>query len=181
MRQQYFISLYHCIAATVLVALGPVHGTLAEVLEAKDDTFYLEVVREVGATPAQAYDQFIRIGEWWNASHTWFGDSGNLSIEPVAGGCFCERSGERSAMHMRVSFVEPGARMHLLGGLGPLQGMGLQGAMVWSFEPTDSGGTRIMHSYRVTGHASAGLRELAPIVDRVQTDQVDRLQSKLSP
>ena len=162
-------------------ALSAIHAAVAEVLEAENDTFYLEIVREVTTSPERAYEQFIRVGEWWNARHTWFGDSRNLSIEPVAGGCFCEIDGERSAAHMRVSFVQPGVRMHLLGGLGPLQAMGLQGAMVWSFEPGNNGGTRILHSYRVTGHASAGLRELAAVVDKVQTDQVDRLQAKLSP
>ena len=166
------------LALSAVLTAGPLR---AEVLEATESMFYLEVSRDVPVHPEQAYQQFVRVGDWWNASHTWYGDAANLSIEPVAGGCFCERAGERSVMHMQVSLVEPGSKIHLLGGLGPLQGMALQGAMVWSFEALEQGGTRILHTYRVTGYPSAGLTDLAAIVDRVQTEQVERLQSRLTP
>ena len=42
---------------------------------------------------------------------------------------------------MRVSFVDPGVEVRMLGGLGPLQMMGLHGAMSWRFEPRQDGGT----------------------------------------
>lgn len=168
-------------ALVFMLVLGalcrPVTG---EVLESRDNGFYLEVTKEVPVGPQQAYGQFIRVDEWWNADHTWFGRAENLSIEPVAGGCFCERSGDRSALHMTVSYVEPGVQISMLGGLGPLQGMGLHGAMAWKFVALPSGKTRIVHTYRVTGQAPGGTEKLARIVDRVQTGQVERLQSLLT-
>jgi hypothetical protein len=162
----------------VLAFCGPVTG---EVLESGENGFYLEVTEEVVAGPQETYAQFIRVAEWWNPDHTWFGDAENLIIEPVAGGCFCERAGDRSALHMVVSYVNPGDQVNMLGGLGPLQGMGLQGVMVWRFEALPSGGTRILHTYRVTGQAPGGTEKLARVVDQVQTQQVGRLQSRLTP
>lgn len=151
----------------------------AEVQYATDAGFYLEVSRDVSASPEDAYAQFLRIGEWWNSDHTWFGDARNLSIDAEAGGCFCEREGDKSALHMLVTFVDPGKAVHLVGGLGPLQGLALHGAMVWQFEPLPDGGTRINHSYRVIGYYPQGLDGLARVVDQVQTGQLERLQAKL--
>lgn len=152
----------------------------AEVLEVSEGGFYMEVTRTVPVTPAVAYGQVLRVGEWWNASHTWFGRAENLMIEPEAGGCFCERSGDRSHLHMLVSHVDPGVQLSLLGGLGPLQAMSVQGVMDWKFEPMPDGTTRIVHSYRVSGYTPAGLTKIAPVVDQVLTEQVDRLRRKLS-
>ena len=168
------LSRYLC-----LLLVAPVGGAMAEVIDAADAGFHLEISREVAVTPAQAYAQFLRVHEWWDADHTWFGSAENLSIDPRAGGCFCERSGGREVLHMTVSYVDPGVELRMLGGLGPLQGMGLHGAMAWKFEAVDKGGTRIVHSYRVAGYASGGLRDLAAIVDRVQTGQVEGLRARL--
>jgi len=97
----------------------------------------------------------------------------------AAGGCFCEVDGEKSALHMIVSYVDPGKEMRMLGGLGPLAGLALHGAMSWRFEPLGSGGTRIIHTYRVAGYLPDGLDSLAPVVDAVQTNQVARLARAL--
>ncbi len=163
-----------------LVLLAFTGQSLAEVRYATDNGFFLEVTRDVTASPEASYAQFVRVGEWWNSDHTWFGDAANLSISPEAGGCFCEKAGDRSAFHMLVTYVDPGKAMHLVGGLGPLQGLGLHGAMAWKFEGLDDGGTRIVHSYRVTGYYPEGLQDLAKVVDQVQTGQVEALQARLS-
>ena len=151
----------------------------AEVLYAVDSGFHIRIAHEVKADPATAYAQFLRVGEWWNGDHTWFGKAENLSIEPWMGGCFCEAAGGKSAMHMTVSYVDPGREVRMIGGLGPLSGLGLDGAMNWMFEPLDNGGTRIVHNYRVTGYYPEGLQDLAKIVDQVQTLQVSGLLAKL--
>ena len=164
----------------LLVLLTFSGASLAEVRYAADNGFFLEVTREVAASPAMSYAQFIRVGEWWDSDHTWFGDAARLSLAEEAGGCFCERAGDRSAFHMLVTYVDPGKAMHLVGGLGPLQGLGLHGAMAWKFEELDDGGTRIVHSYRVTGYYPEGLQNLAKVVDQVQTGQVDALQARLN-
>lgn len=152
----------------------------ADVTSKGETGFNLKITAEVPVRPKQAYDQFIRVGEWWTKSHTWYGDSANLSIEPRAGGCFCEISGENEVLHMLVTFVQPGVELKMVGGLGPLQMMGVHGGMSWRFEDIDTG-TRIVQSYNVTGYAPGGLSDLAEIVDAVQTGQMNALVNKLSP
>lgn len=154
-------------------------GLSAEVTSKGETGFNLKITGEAGVTPAVAYEQFVRINEWWIASHTWYGDANNLSIEQKAGGCFCEISGDNQVLHMMVTYVKPGEEIKMVGGLGPLQMMGLQGGMSWRFEPTDVG-TRIIQSYNVTGYSPGGLLDLADIVDSVQTDQLRALVTKLN-
>jgi len=141
--------------------------------------FSLEITELTGATPAAAYQQFLKVSDWWLADHTWFGKSENLSIEPKAGGCLCEIDGDRQVMHLQVALVLPDSEIQFLGGLGPLQSMGVYGAMTWKFTP-DPKGSKITLTYHVTGFTPAGLDHLAAVVDKVLHDQVNALVAKLS-
>ncbi|MFP6794415.1 MAG: hypothetical protein VB996_14225 [Pseudomonadales bacterium] len=154
-------------------------AALADVTSKGDTGFTLVITGEVKTTPVEAYDQFIRIEEWWLEGHTWYGRSENLSIEPKAGGCFCEISGDNQVLHMLVSYVQPGVELKMVGGLGSLQMMGVHGAMSWPFEPI-ADGTRIIQTYNVTGYVPGGLKEVADIVDSIQTSQLNALVNKLS-
>lgn len=151
----------------------------ADVLNQGPGGFNLRITAEVPVEPATAYQQFIRVGEWWVASHSWFGKSENFSIDPQAGGCFCEKNGDQEVLHMLVTFVNPGSEVRMTGGLGPLQLMGLHGGMSWKFEPIDQG-TRIVQIYNVSGYAPGGLESLAPVVDAVQTQQLNALVQRLT-
>ncbi len=151
----------------------------ADVISKGDTGFNLVITGVVEQTPAEAYAQFIRIDEWWLEGHTWYGEGENLSIEPKAGGCFCEVSGDNQVLHMLVTYVQPGVELKMVGGLGPLQMMGIHGGMSWRFESIPDG-TRIIQTYNVTGYAPSGLTDLADIVDSVQTSQLKALVSKLS-
>ena len=152
----------------------------ADVIHAAESGFEIKMSVPVAATPEQAYAQFLRIDEWWSADHTWFGKAENLSIEPRAGGCFCERTDDESVLHMTVAFVAPNREIRLLGGLGPLQQMGLHGVLTFKFIPVSDNETRIVQIYRVTGYDPNGLKALAPIVDKVQTQQLDRLRDRFT-
>lgn len=153
--------------------------SLADVVNKGEAGFNLRITGNVNTTPAEAFAQFIQIGEWWVKSHTWFGNADNLSIDARPGGCFCEKSGDREALHMLVTYVDPGQELKMVGGLGPLQMMGLQGGMSWRFEATDTG-TRITQTYNVSGYAPGGLSDIADIVDAVQTQQLNALVNKLN-
>jgi len=83
-------------------------AALADVTSKGDSGFTLVITGEVMTTPVEAYGQFIRIEEWWLEGHTWYGKGENLSIEPKADGCFCEKSGDNQVQHMLVSYVQPG-------------------------------------------------------------------------
>ena len=165
-------------AALMLAGVGTsLSATVANgaVVDSSPQGFTIENVETVPVAPDVAFRALVEdVGRWWPADHTWWGDAARLSIEPRAGGCFCEIDGARQAAHMRVSFVDPGRLLRMTGGLGPLQGMGLHGALDWRFEAID-GGTRITLYYRVGGYSPDDLAEFAPVVDQVQAVQLGGL------
>ena len=153
----------------------------AEVLSSAATGFSLKITGQAPVSPDQAYAQFIKVADWWDASHSYYGDSNNFSIEPRAGGCFCEKSGDNEVLHMLVTFVRPGVEVRMVGGLGPLQMMGVHGGMSWTFTQLEDGNTLITQTYNVTGYSEGGLAGLAPIVDAVQTGQHNALLARLTP
>ena len=112
------------------------------------------------------------VDRWWPKDHSWWGNESKLSIDARAGGCFCELAGARQAQHMAVVFVDPGRTLRMTGGLGPLQGMGLGGALEFRLAPADGGGTRITMFYRAGGYTPDDLSKFAPVVDKVQAQQL---------
>lgn len=149
----------------------------AEVINSSEHGFTLRIEKTVNSDAMTAYRQFIRIGEWWDAEHTWFGEAENLSLEPRAGGCFCEKSAGREVLHMTVTYVDPGREVRMTGGLGPLQMMGVHGGWSWQFSALPDDTTKIILNYQVVGFLADGLDSLAAVVDGVQTSQVERLVS----
>ncbi len=166
----------------LLILLLGVTSTLlnAKVLDKAADGFTLEISFETKADAKTAYNQFINVGDWWNSEHTWFGDASRMYIEPSVNGCFCEIDGEKQALHMTISYVDPYKEMRMIGGLGPLQGLGLHGGMSWKFDTLDNGNTKITHRYQVTGYMQGGLEGLANIVDSVQAIQMKGLEKALT-
>ena len=72
------------------------------------------------------------VDRWWDAAHTYTGDSTNMSLDATAGGCLCETLPDGGSVeHMRVVYAEPGKTLRLQGGLGPLQSMAVAGAMTF--------------------------------------------------
>lgn len=160
--------------------LLPGQLAFADVVTSAASGFEIKVEVEVPTSASEAYDQFLKVDEWWDTNHSLYGKAAGFSIEPRAGGCFCETDGDKSRLHMLVTEVEPGRKLVMVGGLGPLQGLGLHGAMSFTFEPVTESRARIIHVYRVTGYHPDGLQGLATAVNRVQTGQLQRLQTKLT-
>lgn len=161
-------------AAGLLSGMLCVPGA-AEVTDAAPGGFGVEHVRQVPHGPERAWSLFVNeVGQWWNDDHTWFGDATALSIEAVAGGCFCELAEAGVVEHLRVGMAAPGRALRLLGGLGPLQPLGVAGAMTVDFEALGAGETRVRLVYRVSGHTPDGLAAWAGPVDRVLGEQLDR-------
>lgn len=159
----------------VLLAAGLVTLSVPGLAEVKDASalgFTVENSVVLMTDPASAWQALVgEVDGWWPKDHTWWGKSGTLSIDARAGGCFCERSGQRQAQHLQVLFVDPGKLLRLGGGLGPLQGMGLYGVLEWRLLPVE-GGTRITYWYRAGGYTPDDLRALAGVVDQVQAQQL---------
>ena len=149
------------------------HPADATVKDATASGFTVENTELVQVDADAAWKALVHdVDRWWPKDHSWWGTKSMLSIDARAGGCFCEIAGARQARHMAVVFVDPGRTLRMTGGLGPLQGMGLDGALEFRLAPADGGGTRITMSYRAGGYTPDDLSKLAPVVDKVQAQQL---------
>ena len=120
------------------------------------------------------------IDEWWNGDHSWSGDAANLYVDTKTDRCFCERlPGGGQVEHLRLIYTRPDAELRFDGALGPLQTMAAQGRMLWRIEPAD-GGSRVTFVYHVFGHPEGGLDGIAPAVDGVIGEQLQRLIERLA-
>ena len=153
--------------------------TLADVVYANDRGFKITNSFKTSKTEQQVWQALVyKVDAWWPKDHSWWGDKGTFSIDPIAGGCFCEKSGKNSAEHMHIAFVEHGKLLRMTGGLGPLQGMGLYGALDWKINGDDSE-TAVTLTYTVSGYYPDGYSKLAVIVDKVQAMQLGGLANSL--
>ncbi len=171
-----------------MLAIGPVlaANAQADVVQKSDAGFVVAAEQDLPAeSPLDVWQALIAPAQWWNPLHSWSGDAGNLSLVPEAGGCFCEKlpppkgapddmhSG--SIEHMRVIAAMPPKLLRLSGALGPLQGEALTGTLTVVLKPLTGGGTHLTWSYVVGGFMRQKPDEIAPVVDKVLTEQFVRL------
>ena len=167
------------VAAIAIVAAMAFGTARAEVKDSAPNGFTIENSQVVPVDAATAWKALVDdVGRWWPKDHTWWGDASKLSIQARAGGCFCEVDGERQAWHMTVTFVDPGSTLRMTGGLGPLQGMGLDGALEWRFAKAAEG-TKITLWYRAGGYTPDDISKFVPVVDQVQGQQLGGLADYL--
>jgi uncharacterized protein YndB with AHSA1/START domain len=166
------------IAALALAGSSP---AAAEVKSSTPGGFEVEAKVTVAASAADVYAALGRIGEWWDPAHSYSGKGENLSLDSRIGGCFCERlEGGGAVEHLRVVYAQPGQLLRLQGGLGPLQAHAVAGTLTWTLKPAING-TEISQTYIVGGYIPGGADKLAPLVDQVLAEQLQRLQAKLGP
>jgi uncharacterized protein YndB with AHSA1/START domain len=165
--------------AAVAVALAAsASAPRAEVLDSSAGGFTVKNTVTIAATPEDAYRQLTtKVGQWWNPEHTYSGESQNLSIDAWAGGCFCEKLPvQGSVRHMVVVFASPGKMLRMTGGLGPLQGLAVSGSLTFQLTAVDKV-TKVEMSYTVGGYRPGGLQDLAPVVDGMLREQLERLKN----
>ncbi len=161
----------------LLAAAAYVPTALAAVVSVGQGGFIIARDVQVSAAPERVYRSYVEdYGRWWHPSHSWSGDALNFTLDAQPGGCLCERWAGGAAQHMRVGYVEPGRVLRLVGGLGPLQQLGLSGTMNLNFESAGEG-TLLKLEYRVAGYDPAGFDKLAPLVDAVLGEALGRLKS----
>ena len=154
--------------ALAAVALSFATFSQAEVASSSEHGFQIQLEQSFEGSAQQGYRHFINnVSEWWLDAHTWFGYAANLSIDATAGGCFCEINGDLQAMHMQVAYVDPRKTLRLVGGLGPLQSLGMNGTMTISFSDN-----KVSLNYIVGGYPTTDFTKLAPIVDGVLAQQL---------
>jgi hypothetical protein len=136
----------------------------------------VEIVAEAGAV----YALLSVPGRWWNDGHTYSGDSANMTLDPRAGGCFCETlpdpAGKPGSIeHGRVIYAVPGKQLRLSAALGPLQSEGVVGTLDFTIQPKGKG-VQVIMTYVVGGYLRAGPTAIAPIVDQVLNEQLQGLK-----
>lgn len=169
-------------AATMLLplAFAAAAPAAAEVRRADAQGFEIESTAMLVTTPADSYAALGRIGEWWNASHSFSGDAANMRLALEAAGCFCEAipATGGSVEHGRVIAAMPGEMLRIQTALGPLQSEPVTGILTWRLESVE-GATRVTMSYTV-GPIRGDVPALAAAVDQVLTEQLNRLQAHLA-
>jgi uncharacterized protein YndB with AHSA1/START domain len=151
--------------AGALLAMLPIAAG-AEVKLATADAMLIRHEFRIAAPAAKAWDTLVHPERYWPSDHTWSGSRESLSLEPVAGGCYCERWDGGSAEHGRVVMAVPGKALKLDAALGPFLEMAISGILAVSLAEQD-GVTTAVVTYRVSGDAEHRLDQLAPIVDQV--------------
>jgi uncharacterized protein YndB with AHSA1/START domain len=134
----------------------------------------------VPVSPERAFRALIDdVGSWWDSTHTFSGDAGNLWLTANPGGCFCETLANGGGVaHAVVNHVVPGELLRMVGALGPLQEYGITGVLTWRFAKAASGAT-ITLTYSVGGYFPGGLEKIAGPVDEVLGDALRRMNAYL--
>lgn len=146
----------------------------AEVKEVSDSGFTVSRVVTVPASPDKVWAALVQPARWWSSAHSWSGDAGNFSLDPKAGGCFCERWAQGEVEHARVVHVVKDKLLRLSGAFGPLQSEALTGTPTFTLS-VEGSGTKFSIDYVVGGHARFAFKDVAPAVDGVLGEQVASL------
>ena len=163
------------LAALMLAIMPP---AVAEVTESAANGFTTVNEVAVDASRAEAWIAAVNeVGSWWSSDHTISGDAARLSIQSEPQGCFCETLGEKAGVvHLVVTMVNPTNLLRMTGALGPLGLMGVDGNMIWEFEDAE-GGASVRFTYAVGGYSKDGLDQIAPAVDYVLGEALNRLKN----
>jgi len=161
-------------AGFAVLTAGSAH---AEALNISATGFISQYREEFKVSTDEIWKALVQLPRWWNDSHTYSGQASNLSFDAQAGGCWCERWGDgQSVQHGTVVLVMPGRVLRVLGNLGPLQDLPVNGVLTFAIA-THDGKPTLRMTYRVAGPPDAGLDKLAPAVDRVMGEQYKRLKA----
>ena len=138
--------------------------------------FTVRNVAVIAAHPSRVYNAALEsVGRWWNPAHSYSKNAANLTLEARPGGCLCERLPNGGVTHLTVVYTAAQQEIRFTGGLGPLQRTGIAGSMIWKL--TESAGTtQFEWTYTVGGYMPGGLAAIAPAVDSVLADQLQRLK-----
>lgn len=186
MRKTLMIAM--ALASAALFGTGPAG---AEVTVQSDNGFVISLSAETPASKDVVWKMLVTPAKWWASEHTWSGDAANLYIDSQATGCFCEKlpkpadaaADQRmgSAEHMHIVFADPQRGiLRMQGGLGPLQSEPASGVWTIELKPGADGGTVIVWDYAVSGLMRLKGGDIAPAVDQVLSQQLDRLVAALA-
>jgi len=158
------------------VLLGGVAQT--DVKASAADGIVSQIEAEVALDRDDAWARLLNISAWWSASHTYSGDAGAMNTYAKASGCWCELWSGVEVEHGRVVMVRPKEAIRFDTALGPLQEMGVVGALTFTlFDGSSPARTAITVDFKLSGSSLSGLDKLAPVFDGVISEQFKRFAS----
>jgi hypothetical protein len=163
-------------AALVLAAVAT--QATAAVSSSSPTGFVIRIELPIAAARAESYARALEIGRWWSDAHTYSGAASNMSLSREPGGCFCETLKDGGFVrHGSVELSIPPVMLRISTALGPLQELGVSGALSLQFASAGENATNLVVTYAVSGHEpKTGLGEFAPLVNTVLQEQFDRLK-----
>lgn len=160
-----------------LISLFFVSPSKAEVVESHEYGFKIVQNYEINAKGKQIYNSILAPKNWWSSSHTWSKNSNNLYIEPFANGCFCEKlKNKGSVLHMNIVYIAPNKEIRMFGALGPMQFSGSTGHLILKITEKDNS-SNLEISFIGGGYFSGGLNKLAPMADKMLSEQFSNLKN----
>jgi hypothetical protein len=160
-------------AALASAICVPAH---AEVKASAPDGLVFQYKGQMPIGRQDVWKRLVALGSWWSDAHTYSGSASNMTVDPMAGGCWCEVWPGGEVEHGRVLLAMPGQMLRLSTALGPLQDLGVSGALTVTLQDGGaSGATSIVWDYKVVGSSLTNLEPLAKAVDGVMQEQFDRL------
>ena len=168
----------HAVAG-LFVAAALACPSHAAVVESNASGFAIEQSFHIAAPPAKVYEALVHPAKWWDSKHTFSGSAANMSLDPHAGGCFCEAlPNGGSVQHGEVVVAAPGETLRLRGPLGPFQGQGVDGALTFALKPSGDG-TDLALSNNIGGFMKGGFADWPARADAMLADQLARLKRYL--
>ncbi|HEY2885471.1 MAG TPA: SRPBCC family protein [Rhizomicrobium sp.] len=165
------------VVAGFLLAVLVTVPARAAVIDSAANGFSVVEKTHISASPDKIYAALVTPARWWSSKHTFSQDAANLTLDPVAGGCWCEKlANGGTVQHLVVVQAVPAKALVMRGALGPLQGLGVEGAMTISLKPATDG-TDLSLTYNIGGYLKDGFASWAAPVDGVLGEQVTRLKA----
>jgi hypothetical protein len=148
----------------------------AEVKASAPDGLTFQYKGQIALPRETAWKRLLAVGTWWNGAHSYSGDAANMTVDAVAGGCWCEKWAGGEVEHGRVVATMNNEMVRFQTALGPLQGLGVTAVMTWTLANGPSPDTTsITMDYSVVGSSLTNLVPMAAPVDGVLQEQFNRL------
>lgn len=146
----------------------------AEVTAVNKSHFTLKLVAQSPYSSEQVWKKLLKPERWWQSSHTYSGDAGNLTIEAKAGGYWREDWEGGSVLHGTILNIQENKLLRLSAPFGPLQELAVETVWTITLTPTDTG-TKITFDFIANGNQESGLDNLASAVNYVKGEALKNL------
>ena len=146
----------------------------AEVIAASAEHYRIKQQAQSALSPEAMWQKLIKPETWWHPDHTYSGDSANLTLDVQAGGLWKEDWPGGSVTHGQILLVSQNKQLRLNAPFGPLQEQGVSVVWTITIQPNSSGSV-VLFDEIANGSRHSKLDELAPAVDFVKTEAINRL------